>query len=326
MKTGCANASHEELVERAQSLGKVALLYGGASTERDVSLMSLQALTDIFQSLRIDFIAIDTARANTLRLLSSGIDRVFISILGRGGEDGTLQGMLDFIGLPYTGSGVLGSALAWDKWASKMMWSAYGLPVLPAQKMTVGDMQQLDTAGAEKIAQELGFPLFIKPLHEGSTLGGNYADNTEQFLSACRTAVRYDKDFLIEKYVAGMEITFGFLIDEVLPSVHIEKSGRLYDFYEKYFGTQTKYYCPAHLDDALAQRLQELTVQSINVLQCRGWGRIDMLMDAQNNAYLLEMNTSPGITAHSLYPMALAAAGISWEEFVVRLLESARVG
>jgi D-alanine-D-alanine ligase len=248
-----------------------------------------------------------------LQLKSKKFDRVFIALHGRGGEDGTLQGALDLLGIPYTGSGVLASSLAMDKWRTKMVWQAADIPV--------GDYLMLDaTSNPAAVVAKLGLPLFVKPAREGSSIGVTKVKRVEDVMSAYREAARYDVLVIAERMIEGKEVNFPILGDQVLPSIHIEPATEFYDYQAKYFRDDTKYHCPG-LPEADEQRLHELVLRAFRALGCSGWGRMDVFVTPAGQVYFLEMNTVPGMTDHSLMPMGARAAGIDFDELVWRILQ-----
>ncbi len=302
-------------VTRAADFGKVAVLLGGTSAEREVSLKSGVAVLNALQQRGVDAHPIDVG-ANVLEDLKNGdFDRAFVMLHGRGGEDGTMQGALELLGLPYTGSGVLASALGIDKWRSKLLWQAAGLPV-PACAL----LDSTTDFGA--VARQLGLPLFIKPASEGSSVGISKVGNTDELEAAYRLAAQYDSLVLAEQFVGGGEFTAAILGEQALPVVKIEPSGDFYDYESKYLSDTTRYLCPCGLSLEKEAELQELARKAFDVLGCRGWGRIDILVDETGNPFLLEANTLPGMTDHSLVPMAAKAAGIAFDELVWHILEN----
>ncbi len=298
--------------------GKVAVLMGGRSAERDVSLLSGKAVLDALRSKGVDVHAFDPAERDLTELVKEGFARVFIALHGRYGEDGTVQGALDLLGIPYTGSGVLASALGMDKLRTKMLWQAAGLPVPDYAVLT----PETDFAAVER---QLGLPLFVKPATEGSSIGISKVKSLNGLREAYETAARYDPVVIAEAFVGGGEYTVGVLGDEALPIVKIEPATEYYDYEAKYFRDDTRYLCPCGLPEAQELELRNLVRKAFAVLGCRGWGRVDFLMDEAGRPYLLEANTSPGMTSHSLVPMGARAAGIAFEDLVVKVLAMARV-
>jgi D-alanine-D-alanine ligase len=306
-----------------QALGKVGVLFGGSSAEREISLKSGNAVLAALRSRGVDAHAFDPAEHGLGELERAGFDRVFLILHGRGGEDGTLQGALDLLRIPYTGSGVLASALGMDKWRTKLVWRAAGLPV--------PDYELLD-ANTDFVAVErrLGLPLFVKPAREGSSVGVIKVKTAGSLRAAYLEAARHDSLVLAEKALTGGEYTVGIL-DEgdslvALPAVRIVPATEFYDYEAKYFRDDTSYLCPCGLDEDRELAMRELAVKAFHVLGCRGWGRVDVLLDADGTPYPLEINTAPGMTDHSLVPMAARAAGIDFPELCLRVLARARHG
>lgn len=299
---------------------KVAVLLGGTSAEREVSLLSGQAVLAGLREAGIDAHGIDTKDFPVTQLKEQGFDKVFIALHGRGGEDGTLQGVLEFLQLPYTGSGVMASALTMDKLRTKLVWQASGLPISPYVAL---NRQQFETLSSEELAAcvaKLGLPLIVKPSHEGSSVGMSKVERASQLQNALVEAFRHDTDVLIEKWLSGPEFTVAILGDDVLPSIRIQVPGVFYDYEAKYLSDETQYFCPSGLSAELEQQLAALSLQAYQALGCRGWGRVDVMQDSDGNFYLLEVNTSPGMTSHSLVPMAARQYGLSFPQLVARIL------
>ncbi|CFR22347.1 D-alanine--D-alanine ligase [Yersinia frederiksenii] len=299
---------------------KVAVLLGGTSAEREVSLLSGQAVLAGLREAGIDAHGVDTKDFPATQLKEQGFDKVFIALHGRGGEDGTLQGVLEFLQLPYTGSGVMASALTMDKLRTKWVWQALDLPISPYVAL---NRQQFETLSSEELAArvaKLGLPLIVKPSHEGSSVGMSKVDYVSELQSALVEAFRHDTDVLIEKWLSGPEFTVAILGEDVLPSIRIQAPGVFYDYEAKYLSDETQYFCPSGLSDALEQQLATLALQAYQALGCSGWGRVDVMQDSDGNFYLLEVNTSPGMTSHSLVPMAARQYGLSFSQLVARIL------
>jgi D-alanine-D-alanine ligase len=304
----------------AGNFGKVAVLMGGRSAEREISLMSGRSVLAALRSRGVDAHAFDPAERDLTGLKREGFERCFIALHGRGGEDGTLQGALEVLGLPYTGSGVMGSAIGMDKWRSKMIWLANGLPT-PRYRILTGREDW------NAVAQDLGLPLIVKPANEGSTLGLTRVKSVSQLPEAYELAAKKYHDIaLAEQFIEGPEFTASIVADEALPLIRIDAPQGNYDYQNKYFTNDTKYLCPCGLEAAEEDRLKALALAAFRLLGCAGWGRVDLMLDAQHRPWLLEVNTSPGMTDHSLVPMAARAKGISFEDLCVRILESAHVG
>ena len=299
--------------------GKIAVLFGGRSAEREVSLMSGSNVLKALQQAGLDAYAFDPAEREIFELKRDGFARVFIALHGRYGEDGTVQGALELMGLPYTGSGVMASALAMDKVRTKMVWTAAGIPT---PQFEVVDARS-DWAG---LAKRLGLPLIIKPAREGSTIGLTKVTDASQLPEAYALAARHDPFVMAEEFIAGEELTAGFLGEQALPLIRIEAPQGNYDYQNKYFSDETKYHCPCGLPQAEELRIRALVMKSAQALGCAGWGRADLIRRADGSVQFLEMNTSPGMTGHSLVPMAAREAGLSFNDLVLRILELAHVG
>jgi D-alanine-D-alanine ligase len=252
-------------------------------------------------------------------LRDEGFERAFIALHGRGGEDGTIQGALEMLGIPYTGSGVMASALSMDKWRTKMVWAACGLPT--PRYALLDEHTDFDA-----VARELGLPIFVKPAHEGSSMGATKVMRAEDLRAAWELAARYDSLVLAEEFIDGAELTVPFLEDRALPVIRIEAPDGKYDYQNKYFSDDTRYLCPAGLAEGLELELRALALRSAAVLGCRGWGRVDVMLDRAGRPWLLEMNTSPGMTGHSLVPIAARVDGIDFDALCMSILEGARLG
>jgi len=294
-------------------------MMGGRSAEREVSLKSGGAVLAALRRQGVDAHAFDPAEHGLAELEKAGFERVMISLHGRGGEDGTMQGALALLGIPYTGSGVMASALGMDKWRTKLIWQAAGLPVPDYALLTA----ESDFAAVE---EQLGLPLFVKPANEGSSVGVSKVKQAGGLRAAYEEAARHDPLVLAERFLSGGEFTVAILGERALPVVKIEPATEFYDYEAKYFRDDTRYLCPAGLPEALETEMRELAKRAFAVLGCRGWGRVDILLSADGRPYLLEINTSPGMTDHSLVPMAARAAGMSFDELCLRILELADVG
>ncbi len=299
---------------------KVAVLLGGTSAEREVSLLSGQAVLAGLLEAGINAYGVDTRDYPVLKLKEQGYDKVFIALHGRGGEDGSLQGVLEFLQLPYTGSGVMASALAMDKLRSKLIWTALGLSVPP---WVVLNQQQFITQGLDSVAAqlaELGWPLIVKPTKEGSSVGVSKINGSCELPAALEKAYRYANDVLIEKCLTGPEYAVAILDGDVLPPIRIQPAGLLYDYEAKYLSDNTQYFCPCGLNETQEQKLTALALQAWHALDCKGWGRIDVMQNNDGHFYLLEVNTSPGMTSHSLVPMAARQNGLSFSQLVAKIL------
>ena len=301
--------------------GKVAVLLGGRSAEREVSLMSGNGVLAALRSRGIDAHPFDPAERPMDDLRRDGFARVFIALHGRYGEDGTVQGALELLGIPYTGSGVQASAIAMDKVRTKEIWRARGLPTPASRVLVRGD-------ALREVPDALGLPLIVKPPHEGSTLGVTKVSGYSEMAEAFETAARFDEVVLAESFIDGPELTVAILgsgaAARALPVIEIRAPGGNYDFRNKYFGDDTEYLCPAPLPDPLAARVGEIALAAFRAIGCEGWGRVDLMLRRADQApFLLELNTSPGMTDHSLVPMAARAVGMTYTDLVLALLAGA---
>jgi D-alanine-D-alanine ligase len=299
--------------------GKVAVLLGGKSAEREVSLKSGNAVLAALKRRGVDAYAFDPAERELGDLVKEGYRRVFIALHGGYVEDGTLQGALELMGMPYTGSGVLASSLAMDKWRTKLIWQAAGLPVPAYAMLDAGS----DFAAVEK---QLGLPLFVKPAREGSSIGISKVKQAGGLRAAYEEAAKHDPLVIAEAFVGGGEYTVAILGDAVLPIIKIEPANEFYDYEAKYLRDDTRYLCPCGLPVEQEARIREQARQAFAAIGGGGWGRVDFLMDEAGKHYFLEANTAPGMTDHSLVPMAARAAGLSFEDLVVKILEMAHCG
>jgi D-alanine-D-alanine ligase len=299
--------------------GKVAVMMGGGSAEREISLKSGTAVLAALRSSGIDAHSFDPRDKPLEALHGEGFKRVFIALHGRGGEDGTLQGALELLGIPYTGSGVLASALAMDKWRSKLVWQAAGLPV---PEYVVLDAAS-DFAAAEA---RLGLPLFVKPANEGSSIGISKVKRAGELRAAYELAAGFDSCVIAEQFLGGGEYTVGILAGQALPVIRIVPATEFYDYEAKYLRDDTEYRIPSGLGDEREREMRDLALRAFAVLGGRGWGRMDLMLDAAGRTFCLEANTSPGMTDHSLVPMAAKSAGIPFTQLVVKLLEEAHCG
>ncbi len=299
--------------------GKVAVLLGGRSAEREISLLSGNAVLAALRERGVDAHPFDPAERPIFDLKREGFARVFIALHGRFGEDGTVQGALETLGLPYTGSGVMASALAMDKWRTKLVWLAAGVPT-PRFALLEGK------SDFERVVQELGLPLIVKPAHEGSTIGITKVERVADLPAAYAEAIKYDRLIIAEEFVAGQELTAAVLGERALPLVRIVAPEGKYDYQNKYFTDATQYFCPAGLRPAVEEAIQRMALRSFRVLGCAGWGRADMILRADGSFAFLEMNTSPGMTGHSLVPIAARQAGLSFPDLCLAILRLAHVG
>ncbi len=301
---------------KKMDFGKVAVLLGGSSAEREVSLKSGNAVLAALKRNGVDAHPFDPSEQDLSELKRQGFARVFIALHGGYGEDGTIQGALELMGMPYTGSGVLASSLAMDKWRTKLLWQAVGLPV-PNYAM-------LDkSSDFAAIEQRLGLPLFVKPAREGSSIGTSKVKMEGGLHAAYDEAAKFDSLVLAESCIGGGEYTVAIVGERVFPIIKIEPAGEFYDYEAKYLRDDTRYLCPCGLPPEQERIIQEQARQAFAAIGCCGWGRVDFLMDEAGNPHFLEINTAPGMTDHSLVPMAARAAGLSFEELVVKILELA---
>ena len=299
--------------------GKVAVLMGGRSAEREISVLSGSAVLGALREQGVDAHAFDPKERDISDLKLENFDRAFIALHGRYGEDGTVQGALELLGIPYTGSGVLASALAMDKWRTKLLWQAVGIPVPK-------DVLLNETSDWNAVVRTLGLPLIVKPVHEGSTIGLTKVRTANELPAAFELAARHDRMVLAEEFIDGQELTAAILGDTALPLIRIEAPQGNYDYQNKYFSDETKYHCPAGIRADAEQTIRKVALQAFQVLGCEGWGRADLILRADNTFSFLEMNTSPGMTGHSLVPMAARQAGLVFPDLVARILEDAHVG
>jgi D-alanine-D-alanine ligase len=309
----------------AGRFGKVGVLFGGRSAEREVSLMSGAGVLKALQSKGVDAYGFDPAERSLAELATEKFDHVFIALHGRFGEDGSLQGALEQLGIPYTGSGVMASAIAMDKIMSKRIWLSHGLPT---PRFIELDAHASSDEELRKAGDTLGFPLMLKAPHEGSTIGISKVSDHAGMRAGFDDCAHYDEMILAEEFIAGRELTVPVLGSgrsaHALPIVEIRAPQGNYDYHNKYFSDETQYLCPAPLDEALTKRIQSIAVRAFNALGAKGWARIDFMLRATDNEpFLLEINSSPGMTGHSLVPMSAKAAGISYEDLCVQILSSA---
>ncbi|HUL97401.1 MAG TPA: D-alanine--D-alanine ligase [Usitatibacter sp.] len=302
---------------------KVAVLMGGPSAEREISLISGKAVLAALRGKGVDAHAFDPAERELFDLKREGFERVFIALHGRFGEDGTVQGALEVMRIPYTGSGVMGSALSMDKWRTKLVWDASGIPT-PRFAMVKS------TTDWEKVSELLGMPVIVKPAREGSTLGLTKVATPADFDAAWKLAARYDDLVIAEEFVEGDELTASIVTDPAkgevaLPLVRIVAPQGNYDYQNKYFTDDTQYFCPSGVRAETEAAIREATLKAFRVLGCRGWGRADVMLRADGTYSFLEMNTSPGMTGHSLVPIAAKAAGMSYADLCALILAGARL-
>jgi D-alanine-D-alanine ligase len=315
--------SQANFVLQGADFGKVGVLMGGRSAEREISLMSGTGVLTALKNRGINAHAFDTGSRSLAELAAEKFDRVFIALHGRFGEDGSMQGALEQLGIPYSGSGVMASAIAMDKVYTKKIWLSHGLPTPRYAVLNA-------TTELRRVPDELGLPLIMKPPHEGSTLGITKVLGYSDVGDAYRLAAQFDEVVLAEEFITGREFTVAVLGQgkqaHALPIIEIIAPDGNYDYQNKYFTDDTRYVCPAELDPTLAARIESMAVEAYRAIDCEGWGRIDVLLRTSDTApFLIEINTSPGMTGHSLVPMAARAVGISYEDLCVEILRSARL-
>jgi len=306
-----------------KSLGKVGVLFGGRSAEHDISVMSGTGVLAALKARGVDAHPFDPAQRSVAELAAEKFDRVFIALHGRYGEDGSLQGVLEQLNIPYTGSGVMASAVAMDKIFTKRIWQTHGLSTPKYAVLTPETILR-------EVPDELGLPLIIKPPHEGSTIGITKVNGYSDMNEAYALAAQFDEVVLAEEFVEGRELTIAILgrgkDARALPIIEIVAPDGNYDYQNKYFTDDTKYLCPAPLDDVLTAEIQQMAVDAYRSIDCEGWARVDVLLrKSDNKPFLLEINTSPGMTGHSLVPMAAKATGLSYEDICLEILKTARL-
>ena len=288
-------------------------MMGGSSAEREISLQSGQAVFEALQRQKVDAHIVDPREDLMAQLATGNFDRVFIALHGRGGEDGLMQGLLDTLELPYTGSGVLGSSLAMDKCRSKRIWQSHGLP-------TPAFVELNEHSDWAEVVEYLGLPLIIKPVREGSSYGISKVKELSEMESAWRQAHEFDERVMAESWIAGNEYTAPVLGDEVLPMIRLETPREFYDYEAKYIADTTQYHCPCGLDADVENELGKLAFAAFKALDASGWGRVDFMLDAEEKPWLIEVKTIPGMTSHSLVPMSAKQAGRSFDELTLRIL------
>ena len=301
-----------------RDFGKVAVLMGGRSAERAVSLKSGERVLAALKAKGVDAHAFDPKERGIEALVGEHFDRAFVILHGRYGEDGTIQGALELLGIPYTGSGVLASALAMDKWHAKLVWQSCGIPT-PRSELLGRDSDM------QAVATRLGLPLMVKPANEGSSIGMTKVKSARELPEAYTLAANYDRVVIAEAFVDGVELTAGILGDQALPLIKLETPREFYDYEAKYEAADTRYLIPCGLPPDAERIVQDEALFAFNTLGCSGWGRVDLMLDRSGKPYFLEVNTSPGMTDHSLVPMAARHAGLSFEDLCLRILASARL-
>lgn len=301
-----------DMQKTIQQLGKMAVLYGGLSAEREISLQSGHAILQALLNVGVNAVGIDVNEQIVDQLQQANADTVFIALHGAGGEDGTMQALLEFLQLPYTGSGVLASALGMDKLRTKQLWRGVNIP-------TPEFIALHSACDWQATLQSLGGSAFVKPVHEGSSIGMTIASSPDELEQAYRTASQYDQAVMAEAYIKGAEYTVAILNGETLPPIKLETDHVFYDYDAKYIAEDTHYLCPCGLSEKKESELRTKALKAFEVIGCRGWGRVDVMANADGEFYLLEVNTIPGMTSHSLVPMAAKAAGYSFEQLVVAI-------
>jgi len=311
MQTGSDN----NLVTRAEDFGRVAVLMGGLSAERQISLQSGKAVLDGLLRKGINATAIDVDENILQKLIDEKPDRAFIVLHGRGGEDGVMQGALELLNIPYTGSGVLGSALSMHKYRTKQLWMGADLPTPECQMLD-------ESCDFEAIASKIGLPVIVKPVQEGSSIGMTKVDDAQQLESAWKEASQYDDEVIAERWIEGTEYTVSILQQQALPLIRLETPNQFYDYDAKYIADSTSYHCPSGLVGENEEALQALALKAFYAVDASGWGRVDLMVDESGNPWLIEVNTVPGMTDHSLVPMAAKAAGIEFDDLLWHILET----
>lgn len=300
-------------ITNKENFNKVVVLMGGDSAERNISLESGKSVHKALCSMGIDSYLIDFNKNSFKEILDENYDRAFIVLHGRGGEDGSIQGLLDSIGIPYTGSNVLGSALAMDKLKSKALWENRGLPTPKSYELS-------SSTNWTQVINKLGLPLMVKPAREGSSFGASKVDNEEELQEAWCKASKFDDLVMAESWITGDEYTISMLDDCILPIIKLETKRDFYDYQAKYEDDDTRYICPCGLSDSFEKDLGKMALRACKVLGVSGWGRVDILVDKDKKPWLIEVNTIPGMTSHSLVPMAAKKAGLSFEKLVLKVL------
>ncbi len=300
-------------VTDAKAFGRVAVLMGGTAAEREISLVSGMAVYEALKSRGINAIAVDIGEDPVKQLAEIDCDRAFNVLHGRGGEDGVIQGVLESMRIPYTGSGVIGSAVSMDKFRTKLLWQGLSLPT-PGYVL-------IRTEDDLPLVEQLGLPVMIKPAHEGSSIGMAYVDNSADLVKAWRNASQYDQYVLAERWITGSEYTASIIGDTALPLIKLETANRFYDYQAKYESNDTRYLIPCGLDKQLEGQLQQLALKAFEVTGATGWGRVDLMLDEELQPWLIEVNTVPGMTSHSLVPMAANAVGINFAQLCWNILQ-----
>ena len=306
----------QSTVTDISQFGRVGVLYGGTSSEREISLMSGEAIYAALKKVGVNVVAIDVQTDILLQLNQHNLDYVFIALHGPGGEDGTLQGALEYLQLPYTGSGVLASALAMDKQRCKQLWQGIGLPTCDFFILS-------EETDWHSVLASLGGKAMVKPACEGSSIGMSRVEKVDQLKNAWQHAASFDSVVIAEPLLEGEEYTVAILANQALPSIRIRSEEVFYDYQAKYFSDETSYFCPSGLSEQRETEIRKLSLDAFNSLGCSGWGRVDLMVDSQGAFQLLEVNTVPGMTSHSLVPMAAIASGIEFDQLVMQILKGA---
>jgi D-alanine-D-alanine ligase len=306
----------QSTVTDISQFGRVGVLYGGTSSEREISLMSGEAIYAALKKVGVNAVAIDVQTDILLQLNQHNLDYIFIALHGPGGEDGTLQGALEYLQLPYTGSGVLASALAMDKQRCKQLWQGIGLPTCDFFILS-------EETDWHSVLASLGGKAMVKPACEGSSIGMSRVENVDQLKNAWQHAASFDSVVIAEPLLEGEEYTVAILANQALPSIRIRSEEVFYDYQAKYFSDETSYFCPSGLSEQRETEIRKLSLDAFNSLGCSGWGRVDLMVDSQGAFQLLEVNTVPGMTSHSLVPMAAIASGIEFDKLVMQILKGA---
>jgi D-alanine-D-alanine ligase len=323
------------MTEQADTnFGRVAVLMGGDSAEREVSLKSGEAALKALKNKGVDAFGLDLRlldKQNNVceQLSENAFDTAFIALHGRGGEDGVVQGLLEAMNIPYTGCRVAASAIGMDKLRTKQLWSGSGLPtptfrLIKAEQLMAVNEQETEALMTE-LSDSLGFPLMIKPAHEGSSIGMSKVDSTDELFSALTTAAKYDEEIVVETWVVGKEYTGGVLNGQALPLIRLETPRSFYDYQAKYLTDDTLYHCPCGLSQTMESQYQELIIKAFECVGASGWGRVDFMCDENDQPWLIEINTVPGLTDHSLVPMAAKQDGIGFDDLIYKILETANV-
>lgn len=302
-------------VRDVNEYGRVAVMLGGDSAEREVSLNSGGQVCESLLRSGVDAFTFDPAKRDLVELRAERVERVFLILHGRGGEDGVMQGALEVMGIPYTGSGVLGSALGMDKLLSKRIWQAAGLPT-PRYRAVGADVD------CDRLLADLGLPLMVKPAHEGSSIGMSRVGDAKDLQKSLDEALGFDHEVIVEQWIDGPEYTAALLAGTVLPMIRLETPREFYDYEAKYALDTTRYHCPCGLPAGREAQLAKLCAEAFALIRASGWGRVDFMLDGEGSAWLLEVNTAPGMTDHSLVPMAARASGIDFDELCLRILDT----